>query len=611
MRMLPAAHLPLKNKRGTPQLAKGKPASKVAHFSAPLKGLSLRSELTEGDPLLASVLTNWVVEDDRITVRPGYRMLSQLAAHTPISTLIPYYGEPSKLAAASAGSLYDTAGVLLSSGYGNDYWSWTSFSNLSTTDYTVMVNGVDGVVSWDGAAVPAGPVVAVTSISKTNPAQVTVAAADISKFTNGMVIRIAGAVGDFAVCNGTKTITSVNTPVNTFTLPGVNLAAATGTSGAGITAQPFGSFVKEAITVGAETWINPLRFDKVISHMNRLWFADSDNLAIYYLPLQTKTGTVELFPLDVLFKRGGHIVAMHAWSIDGGSGLDDALVIFSSNGEAVIYSGVDPESDFKLVGIFRFDSPMSKESIINFGGDLYVMISTGFVPMTTMIRAETEQLGKSDLTVMKEFETVSKLHRADFGWQVLLNQHSNHAICNMPIGSGKYRQMVRKMPGQIWARWDDVPARCWGWLDNHAYFGTDDGRICVGGTEYLNDNGAAINADVRFSWSNYKSLTKKNFKMVRLYAVTDGVPRPFIDMEVDYNNVPPTNQPDISIGSAASWDTATWDVDYWAGTAGPQHSWQGVTGLGRVGAPRVRISVLNVLYSLTGLDVLYEPGGLL
>src|SRR6185436_20289274 len=83
--------------------------------------------------------------------------------------------------------------------------------------------------------------------------------------------------------------------------------------------------------------------------------------SIYYLPLQTKTGTVELFPLDVLFKRGGHIVAMHAWSIDGGSGLDDALVIFSSNGEAVIYSGVDPESDFKLVGIFRFDSPMSKE----------------------------------------------------------------------------------------------------------------------------------------------------------------------------------------------------------------------------------------------------------
>ena len=52
--------------------------------------------------------------------------------------------------------------------------------------------------------------------------------------------------------------------------------------------------------------------------------------------------------------------------------MDDQLVIFSTNGECVIYSGIDPDSDFSLVGIFRFDSPMSKHCVVNYGGDLYV-----------------------------------------------------------------------------------------------------------------------------------------------------------------------------------------------------------------------------------------------
>ena len=527
MRMFPHGHLALKNPRGTPMRAKGRPAAKVSHFSAPLKGLSRFAELNEADPLLASILTNWVVEDDRITVRPGYIQIGAIAGDPPpkISTMIPYYGQPSELCVAAGTKIYDLSGAEIAGPYGGDDWAWTSFANLSTTDYTIMVNGFNGVISWDGT-----------------------------------------------------------------------------------------TFVAESITVPAgETWINPSKFDKILSHMNRLWFADNENLAVYYLPIQQKSGDLELFPLSTLFKRGGVVRGLYTWSIDGGIGLDDALAIFTSNGEVAIYSGVDPESDFKLVGVFRFDAPMSKDSIINFGGDLYVMISTGLVPMTTLIRAETEQLGKSDLNVMKEFEDVSRAHRDSYGWQTLLNHHTNHAICNMPIGGGKYQQMVRKMPGQIWTKWHDVPARCWGWLDNHTYFGSEDGKIYRGGAEYLNDNGAAINADVRFAWSSYKSVTKKNFKMIRLYSLTDGLPRPYMDLEVDYNNVAPTNQPEVTSGPSggADWNTSAWDTSDWAVATQPKMNWQGVTGLGRVGAARVRVSVTGCTFSLTGVDVLYELGGLM
>jgi hypothetical protein len=525
MRMMPGAFLPLKNPRGTPLRAmnKGRPAARLQHFTAPLKGMSRRSELTSGDPLLASILTNWIVEEDRITVRPGYIKLGQIAANTPVSALIPYSGDLSKLLAASGGNFYSTDGTVLSSGYGSDDWAWSSFSNLSTTDYVIMVNGSDGVVSWDG-------------------------------FT----------------------------------------------------------FVKETVTAPTgEPWVDPHRFDKVLSHMNLLWFADSDNLCVYYLPLQQKSGELTLFPLNAMFRRGGRIAAIATWTVDGGMGLDDAICFFTTNGEVAIYSGTDPATDFQKIGTFRFDSPMSKNSVINFGGDLYVMISTGFVPMTTMVRAEQEQLGKSDIGVMKEFGDLSRVNKDEFGWQVMLNHHTNHAICNIPLGNGQYEQMVRRMPGQVWSKWLDVPSRCWCWAADNMYFADDKGGIYLGGDQYLNDNGAAITADVRFAWSGFKSVSKKQFKMMRLYTITDGLPRPFMDMETDYDNTSPVNQPDLTVGpgGGADWNTENWNTADWALGSQPKQDWQSVTGLGRVGAARIRVSIADCSFSLTGVDVLYELGG--
>ena len=84
------------------------------------------------------------------------------------------------------------------------------------------------------------------------------------------------------------------------------------------------------------------------------------NLAVYYLPLQQKSGEVKQLPLNAVFRRGGHIRAMYTWTIDGGAGMDDKLVIFSTNGECVIYSRHRPRHRLQLVGIFRFDSPMSQ-----------------------------------------------------------------------------------------------------------------------------------------------------------------------------------------------------------------------------------------------------------
>lgn len=613
MRMYPSLYAskaqPLKTK---------KQASKIAHLSAPLNGLDLSSELAGNsrgsDRKAAVILVNWVLFEDRAQVRPGTNKIATHADHQPIEVLVPYYGTNQQLAAATNGKLVQSdMATLIHGGFGSNDWSWTSFANLGQLAYTIMVNGVDGVWSWDGTATQAGPAVAITAVTAANPAVVTVAAADISKFTNGARVNIVGATGAWAPINGLHTISSVNVPPNTFTMIGVDTTGATGTVNAGVTATSQGSMVKEPVTAPATaTWVDPNKFHIVIGHMNRLWFADPINLCVYYLPVQTKSGAVKVLPLNAIFKRGGHIQAIYTWSIDGGMGMDDKLCIFTSNAECAIYAGVDPDSSFNLVGVFRFDMPVSKHCVVNYGGDLFVMISTGLVPMSTLLKAETEDLGIYDKHILSAFQNQSNFRTLP-GWQVILDHITGRMICNMPKGSlNQYKQMVRKMPTQNWVEWGDIPARAWGWINGRLFYGDDSGSLYEMAEQYLSDSGTAITADMQLAWSDFGTPAVKHFKMIRPYILSDGVPRPFVDIRLDYDISPPTNQPDATfIGLGSPWDTSPWDVSPWAYGLTMISSWNGVAGFGQVAAPRFTASVTNCHLSVSGFDIIYEPGSLL
>lgn len=526
MRIMPSRY----STQARPVQIKSAP-SRIQHVSAPLKGLSLSSKLTPGDPLTAVILKNFVVDDDRVTCRAGYVKIATAAVAAPIHHLIPWYGGTPRLLAASNNNLLDAqTGAVIKGGFTSNDWHWSSFSNLGTADFTVMVNGANGVWSWDGT-----------------------------------------------------------------------LGTGTG-------------IVKETVTAPASAaYIVPDQFQIVLSHMNRLWFADNSNLAVYYLPLQQKSGEVVPIPLNAVFKRGGTIRAMYTWSIDGGMGLDDKLVIFTTNGECAIYSGIDPDTDLGLQGVYRFDAPMSKHSVVNYGGELYVLVATGLVPMSTMMRAEAEQLGKEDRAVISVFLDEATKYRATPGWMAFLNPSSGRLLCNIPQGApNRYMQMVRHMPRPVWSQFADIPSRCWGWIDPFLYFGDDKGSIYRMHPQNLNDNGFPIMVDLQPSWSLYRTPAQKHFKMVMPHIITDGAPQPFLDFRVDYDTTPPVNQPDVSIGEVdAMWDTATWDVDYWAQDMRPNNNWQGVAALGRVGAPRLTAAILNCSFSVAGFDVLYEAGAAL
>jgi hypothetical protein len=613
MRMLPARFIQPEK----PVVSK-KVRAKTLHVSPPIKGLADDAQSAETDVKFAGILTNFYVDDDRITCRAGFKKIATIAGGFPGEHLIPYYGEPKALAVASNDGLYDAeTAALLRGGFLSNDWHWTSFSNLGDKEYTVMVNGLDGVISWDGTANANTAPVTITKIGKaTSPAKepvITVAAADIGKFTDNMNVIVSGADAGHASANGPHRIQNVGKVVNTFELVGVDSSVwgadqTTGTMRVVIQK----SFIQEGVTAPAgNTWLNPKHLAIVIAHQNRLFFADTSNLAVYFLPLQQKDGPLDVLPMNAIFKKGGTIKAMATWTLDGGMGLDDQLVVFTTGGEVAIWSGIDPESDFTLVGVYRFDPPASKWSVLNYGGELYVLLPTGLTPMSAALKSGREGVETSDKNIVTRFFKQSVVNLSRSGWEVFLNPNSGRAFCNMPQGGGRYNQMIRNMAKPAWSEFRGIPARCWGWIEPYVYFADDTGNIYQMHPQFQSDDGKPIYVDVQTAWSQYKTPLLKHFKMILPYILTDGFPTPAIDVKVDFDQSAPINVPDITGANPndATWDVATWDEDYWVSGASTWNNWTGVAALGRLGAVRMQAAVLNCSFSVTGWDLLYELGG--
>jgi len=613
------------NTPDTPLVVKKKRA-KLVHMSPPIKGLMDDAATQETtDQKYASILTNLYVNDDRLTCRAGFEKIATMPGGLSVDHLVPYYGEPQRLLAASNNALYEAdTGLLRKAGFTSNDWHWTTHSDLGDTERTVMVNGQDGVWSWDGlAAADVGPITIISLTKATAPATdaiVTVAAADIAKFKNNDAVIVSGADASHANANGPQNIAHVNDTPNTFTLVGVDTTGWGGNQTTGtmrVTVQ--GSFIREAVKPPkGNTWLLTQNLAIVVAHMNRLFFADEQNLAVYYLPLQQRYGTLGILPMNAIFRRGGSVKAMATWTTDAGMGMDDCLVVFSSNGEIAIYSGVDPEDDFKLVGVFRMEAPMSKWCVMNYGGELYFVSPNGLIPMSTVLKSGREGQEASDKTIGTRFNRNAVQYRDNFGWELQFNPNSGRAMCNIPLGGGKYKQMMRAMAKPSWGEWEGVPARCWGWIEPYLYFGDDLGNVYHMHPSIQSDDGSPITVDVQTGWSQYKTPALKHFKMIVPYVLTDGTIRYAVDMQVDYNSSKPINIPDIAEASAdaATWDVSPWPEDpdagpndtYWVYGSKNWANWTGVAAFGRVGAVRMSARVFNCSFSILGWDVLYDPG---
>ena len=131
--------------------------------------------------------------------------------------------------------------------------------------------------------------------------------------------------------------------------------------------------------------------------------------------------------------------------------------------------------------------------------------------------------------------------------------------------------------------------------------------------QYGNPTTTDITAYLRTKFFNMGANTlKKRYLMTRPVIESDGTPPYQLAISTDSNTASPTySTPTITQTLGSAWDTATWDVDGWAGGTQIFRAWQKVNGFGYTGALNLRVMTQLQDVRLRAMDFLFEPGGIL
>jgi len=360
------------------------------------------------------------------------------------------------------------------------------------------------------------------------------------------------------------------------------------------------------VGVTATTLINACVFKR------RLYLVAVNSLSLYYLPIDSVGGTVNATRLDGYFSKGGYIVSCETWTVDGGEGFDDHLVVVSSEGQVAVFKGTNPSSasSWALAGVWNLGEPIGRRCMIKYKSDVTLLTVEGVVPLAKALQSSQIDPSTSlTFNIQEAIQASSEAYKSNFGWEMTVYPQDNQLILNVPVREGsEQQQYVMNTLNGSWWRWTGLAANCWAISNEIAYFGTD-GGVQVFGTVYA-DVGANISTDIQQAYSYLGSRGRlKSLKSARPNILANGNPSVFVGVSIDFNSIPVTNPASFTPLFSGIWDSGTWDSAVWSGDISTFTDWQTVFAVGTACGLRVKTVSNGLDLRLAATDYLYEFGG--
>lgn len=370
-------------------------------------------------------------------------------------------------------------------------------------------------------------------------------------------------------------------------------------------------------------------FDFIMVWKNRIWFIKDNDTKAYYLAVNAIQGAAAEFDFGPLLVHGGDLQAMASWTLDGGDGVDDKLVLASSSGDVLIYGGTDPSSasTFGLIGRWFVGRPPSGRRFLSkYGGDLVMITESGFEYMSRMIQGHSlldpnrdEEI--KDLT-RRYNEVIGERVRETRGelfWTLinLPSQEASILVTPDHQGSGSIQYAFGTL-ARGWSRMTNMPMLCAEEFQGDLYFGTTDGKM---GLAYYGDSddeltdgtsGEDLQADVQTAFvppSGDGVLLKRPLLVQAMMKATEA-PLMALRINTEWSLGNPSNSPVYVPSEAGLWDVAHWDVGIWGGGDNTYLLWHGAEGLGGYFSLRVAFKGKPGT-TFTGWKVVYEVGGIM
>lgn len=365
-----------------------------------------------------------------------------------------------------------------------------------------------------------------------------------------------------------------------------------------------------AWTSPAITNVTSSNLINVCVHMNRLWFTEKNTLKVWYLPTASIAGAAASVDVSGFAERGGYIMACGSWTIDSGSGMDDHLVIVTSEGEVFVYKGTDPSSSttWGLVGRYLIGNPVGRRCLAQYASDLLVICQDGLMPLSKALMSSrvNTQASLTDKIQISMSQAVTS-YGTNFGWETIIFPRENMLLLNIPTSSTVSEQYVMQTVTGAWCKFTGWNATSFETFGNNLFFAS--GSTVYKAWDTNADNGNNINAEALQAFSQFGNNNQKWFKEARPILTTDspslGI---LLGINVDYDQTKPTGTPTFTSSSAGVWGSATWGTSTWGGGMEIKKSWQTVGGVGYAAGLHIVSASKNANMRWQATNYLYEAG---
>jgi hypothetical protein len=346
----------------------------------------------------------------------------------------------------------------------------------------------------------------------------------------------------------------------------------------------------------------PTDFAYITVWKNRLWFVKANSGIAYFLPVGQVAGVLEVFDFGPQFKSGGSLEALTSWTVDGGDGIDDKLVVFGGGGDLLIYQGTDPSSatDFSMVGRWFYGiPPYGRRFFSDYGGDTVIVSARGLVFLSELLQfgGKFKDFHNASGKINQVIAASVARTRSQPYWEVLYLFAEQLILFNTPDTSVSFdQQLVYEINSNGFAWFTGMKMNTVTFFDDSPYFGTSDGYVCqalVGRTdgELLDGTpGQTLEGEVQTAWQGQPDPSVfKRYLMVEPYFISTGPPSVKVQVNIDWSFTGTAGSPGFVQPEDSVWDTGLWDVARWAGTRNSYKGWAGCEGLGHFASLRLAI----------------------
>lgn len=368
--------------------------------------------------------------------------------------------------------------------------------------------------------------------------------------------------------------------------------------------------------------VDPATFCFVTVFKSRLWFLQKNTARAWYMDAGALYGTPAKFDLGSKFRAGGDARGLWNWTYDGGSGMDDSLVVISSGGDVVIYQGTDPASanTFGLKGVWYVGAlPAGRSICTNFGGDLLVLARVGIMPLSRLVVSGLLEDGQYATADIQPIFNALMLSRATFrGWSMRIQPEDNAFIVTVPTFDGApTTQLVMSLSNKSWSQYRDLPIfSCESW-DGKFYYGTVDGKVGIndgyvdGRTLADPDAYSVVQFAALGAFSDMGSPAQKQVMLIRpTFQADSAQPSYNCEARYDYDLTEIASVDPIQLAGASLWGSAIWGEAIWGGEFAPSKAVFGAAGVGVDVAIAIRGSAVARTVLLK-FDVGYQVGNFL